>query len=288
MTLSIIAKGAIAPVNAPVFGNLVHTDNMLFAMRASSSSNAFDLSDNEQSILLNNPENITYSQNGVLYPRQSYGTVDSINLTALNSYTLSAVITEATFTGGSIALGNWNSASNLAKTFLSLRKDSNTKISLIASFAATNVAGTSQNSYEQIYDITDQFTISNGVATLNKPIYTAAVICNGTSADSSYVKLFLSSFQAAAVVTNQYTNNSSNTYQFDAAKKTAVMSATPLCIGDVPIANGLWTEDTAEKVRIKEVRVDNTYLTDAQIEDQYQATKKWLIAEGAVDVSSWR
>ena len=57
----------------------------------------------------------------------------------------------------------------------------------------------------------------------------------------------------------------------------------PLRIGYL---NDLFDKGTFK--HIKEVRFDGAELTSAQIEDQYQATKKWLLAEGVVDISHWR
>ena len=73
MTLSIIAKGAKAPDNAPVFGNLVYTDSLQFALRATSKQNAFDLSDNEVDFLVQN--GASFNQNGLSNNSNTGGSV---------------------------------------------------------------------------------------------------------------------------------------------------------------------------------------------------------------------
>lgn len=296
MTLSIITKGSAAPAYAPVFGNLVHTGNLKFAIRANSKANFFDLSDEEHTL------NVLPNTKLLLTPKgiNTFGAgndglntgiqVTDLLATQLDDHTLMGVISIPSLSIGVNIISAWAFGDYISATayrgigvFLRVvpNGDSTASVLLRAGFSgALKTTGAVAGSFIDVPYLTNVPLTS---LTDVKPMFFMAR--QKTLSGTNYLDVKILSSNLATTTTNT-TNDLSG-----AAKASVLASAgispRPIKIGSAYASNAI-DDSLSTAIDIKEARLDSVALTDQQIEDQYQATKKWLLAEGVLDISHWR
>ncbi len=292
MGLSVIARGATAPTHAPVFSNLVHTQNLEFCLRANSTLNAFDLSDKNRAVSAPVGAGV-YTQNGLSVNGLGGVNVPDLRMAEYTNYTLMGVF----FTGADIdysavsnpivLAGDWRGtgAGRNASTTIVVEKaaDTNPEIRVYFGSKDRNNADRALN-FSRIRGLPATHFVKTGNMVRLKPMFVAASIFINTTTNTGRTSLYLKSEQSNELIGNVFNPNSVPN-MFLAADKLAQQP-----LGVEPFRVG-YLNDTFDKgtfKHIKEVRFDSAELTSAQIEDQYQATKKWLLAEGVVDISHWR
>ena len=294
MTLSIIAKGAKAPDNAPVFGNLVYTDSLRFALRATSKQNAFDLSDYETDFLIQS--GASFNKNGLSNTSNTGGALvlsSTCQFIDMYDYSVIGVIAGEIKAGSGISFVADYHNSNGCDTFLGLVR-TGANLSFNSFFGAATPANggitfsgaTSGASYVQIP--TNHFIINGDTTMTLKPVFIATSLKvdpnnNGQGSLDVYVK----SQKSEAAYSFQFPLGNPDDFQFSPAKKRATFGSTsPNLVHVGGLVDDPWNNGDSKS--IKEIRIDSRYFTAGEIEEQYQATKKWLLAEGAVDISHWR
>lgn len=294
MTLSIIAKGAKAPDNAPVFGNIVHTDSLKFALRATSKQNAFDLSNNEVDFLVQN--GASFNQHGFTNSSNTGGSIvldSTCQFIDMHDYSVQGVISAKIKMNSGVAFAADYHNSNGCDTFLGLvRNGSTLEFKNFFGAATPDGAGItftgSPAGASSIQIPASHFTVSTDNVMNLKPIFIATSLKVDPSKNSQgSLDIYIKSQKNEAAYSFQFALNNPSDMQFAPAKKRATfVNATPNLVHIGGLVNDPWNNGDSKS--IKEIRIDSRYFTAGEIEEQYQATKKWLLAEGAVDISHWR
>lgn len=296
MTLSIITKGSAAPAYAPVFGNLVHTGNLKFAVRANSKNNFFDLSDEEHTLNVLPDTKMLLANKGIdIFGGGNAGTSQGIQAlgllaTQVSDYTILGVIASPKIavsdqTTNLWLLGDFVATASYSGLGLFLRStvngDGTYNITLRGCFGGRHkTTGVNGGAFVDVAYLQNIPSLSNNDV---KPMFVVARqrIAGGTT------------YMDVKILSSNLENSNTNTnYDMSGAGKAQILSdlgitPRPLKIGGCYAASA--SDDSIfRSINIKECRFDGVALTDQQIEDQYQATKKWLLAEGAIDISHWR
>lgn len=294
MTLSIIAKGAKAPDNAPVFGNLVYTDSLQFALRATSKQNAFDLSDNEVDFLVQN--GASFNQNGLSNNSNTGGSVvldNTCQFIDMYDYSVQSVVSGKIKMNSGIALVADYHNSNGCDTFLGLVRNGAT-LNFNNFFGAASPAGTGMTfsggaTGASNVQIPASHFVVNGDNTMTvKPAFIATSLkVDPSNGNQGSLDIYIKSLKSEAAYSFQFPLGNPDDFQFSPAKKRATFGNTPPNLVHVGgLVDDPWNNGDSKS--IKEIRIDSRYFTADEIEEQYQATKKWLLAEGIVDISHWR
>ena len=96
-------------------------------------------------------------------------------------------------------------------------------------------------------------------------------------------RLYVPSIDTTPTIT---TTLATSNISFSSAARSPNMTGRDFRIGSIADTNNF--ESTVHTAKTKEALFYGNCLTPQEIEDQYQATKKWLLAEGAVNISHWR
>ncbi|NHC02314.1 hypothetical protein G9F31_00755 [Acinetobacter sp. 187] len=294
MSLSIISKTAKAPVSAPVYGHLVHTDKMELCLRATNSGNFFDLSDQEQTLTPRGIYNGVLDKTGIVTKGSgALGgiVVEGVNLSEMREYTAITVIKIDQLVGSNQALnlwavGDWSGALQVAGMGLFGRIDFYNGVwtqRLRGSLWGKNTDGTLLNAFREVV-LAQQAGVAGVMPNFEHQwmFIVHRISYNPTLTNKWSQSVIVKSMNLQSTV------SSSADFSPEARKQLAVAEGKtlpPALIGSV--YSRAHEDSTDHTIHIKELRIDSTALTDQQIEDQYQATKKWLKAEGAVDISKW-
>jgi hypothetical protein len=283
MGLNIIARGGVAPMNAPVFGNLLHTDAMRLALRPTSSNNAFDLSVDEWPLNVNGSP--LFTPNGMLISGSGGLEAAGLKLADKNSYTILAVLSAS-----NLSLTD-NNNKNIAVTGDYLPGNASSMLYVLPSggvpavsmtFGGYNTTTSAVANATRSAAIPSSYITNNSDGTYNiKPIFIAAHL-SIDSGDSGAQRIFIPSTQAAPLYENVFSVSATPT-KFDRTSKALGQAG-----GVQNVKIGYYTGGTvASNKTIKCSRVDSVALTQQQIQDQYQSTKKWLAAEGVLNIAHW-
>lgn len=294
MSLSILAKGAQAPMTAPVFGHLTHTDKMKLCVRSTNSVNFFDLSDYEHPLELAADKKLLLTESGM----KSYGgagnggaIVKGLYSTDIDSFTVMAVVqakpkpqpTRPMFVW---VLGDFHSPSIYSGIGLLLCTVWNSSKSdwelIVRGCFGGKLKSTGANIVTFVDIVIDRKTGTSAVIPdFNPPlIFATAKIDVNTESVLTVSIPSLGLESSTKISTIDYSGVArkdvqvSNNYQNKELKILGSYSTSAL--------------DTIEdQITVKEVRLDNVALSSQQIQDQYQATKAWLKAEGLININQW-
>lgn len=283
MTLSVTLRNSNAPSNAPVAGRVVHTENLQALVRANNPLNFFDLSDEQRTLTKVNDATLTTPQ-GIVANGDGGVIVQGLNEALLDNFTLSGVFsTQTNAASGSVAWqwlgGNYN-GTGLGMGLFSRETVTGATSTLMirAGFYSRNSSGVAQSRFID-------FTIGTGL-----PLRPATPWCyvamtqTAASDGNATLRLYVPSLSATPIT--QLITPANNENYHSAARRLNFAGVFPnMQIAAVPLSGGL--DSNAHLAQVKEFRFDSAALTAQQISDQYQETKKWLAADGVVDVSTW-
>lgn len=284
MGLNIIARGGVAPVSAPVYGHLLNTGAMRLAFRPTSENNAFDLSNDEHTLTKSGSP--LYTPAGMLVSGNGGVEVSGLQFLTLDSYTILAVVSASNLkltddnNKGIAILGDYVSGNSSTMLYIETYNSVSTIRVVFGGYNTTTNAVANSN---RTFAVPSAYIVSNSDGTYNiKPIFIAAHI-DLSNGDSGAQRIFIPSTQVAPVYENIFSVSGAAAKFGKTAKALGqVNTAQSVKIGYS--ANGV---GTASSKTIKCARVDSVALTQQQIIDQYQATKKWLTAEGVLNISHW-
>lgn len=295
MSFSVVVKGSKAPADSPIFGRLTNTENMVFCTRPRGIKSLIDLSDSEHALTFRNPNNIlaTVNQSGLHVDAvKDYINIDTLDMRNLQSYTISGV-----FSANDILL------SDATKSRISILSDyaTNNVSHMLATTVQSNILrlrfffggaskanpNTADNQYRQIDLTTDNILVADASGGTHhiKPTYFAASVLADTVNDLCRIRIYLPSFQSSAMYTSDIALSSLSADLRPVAKK-AVAKADArnlvFCGSQDAFDSG------ASKKSVLELRIDSAELLHAQLLEQYEETKKSLLAENVIDISHWR
>lgn len=294
MSFSIIAKGAKAPVGAPIYGNLVNTENMVFCTRPRGFNSLIDLSDNEHSLSFKDPNSIsaTVNQYGLnVNTVKDYVVINTLDMKDLQDYTISGVFSANGILFSYVPTGRIGILSDYASSNVSHMLTTTIQNEVLRFrffFGGANKANPSvaDNQYRQIDLTTSNVLVADksGGTHHIKPTYFAVSLFADYANDLCRIRIYLPSFQSSAMHSSDIALSSLSSDLRPSAKK-AVPIVTPrnLVFGS--------TEEEfdtgASSKSIPELRIDSVELTHEQILAQYEETKKSLALEGVLDIAHW-
>jgi hypothetical protein len=282
MTLSVTLKNSNAPSSAPVAGRVVHTDNMQVLVRANNPINFFDLSNNYHALTKVNDATLIET-NGIVANGDGGVNVVGLSEHLYNNFTLSGVFSTETDTASVSAVaqwlgGNYNGTGLGMGLFVRETVSGTSTLTIRAAFYYRTAAGTVGSQFVDL-------VIGTGLAARPAmPYHYVAMTQTSNTDGSATLTLYVPSFSATPVVATVVPGDDKRFYA-SSRQLNFAGSFPSMQIAAVPLSSVL--DNTAHKARVKEFRFDSVALTTQQINDQYQQTKKWLQADGVVNVSGW-
>ena len=289
MGLSVTARGANAPAHAPIYSAMLHTDSMLFAIAPTSSHNAFDLSDHYRPTTISGSP--VFTERGMRIAGLGGLAVPSVQPATINSYTMMGVIfldnvRSTLSTSSAVLMGDFDGASDVATNasgVLSLDFASDGLPQCRAFFGAKNRNSAASFNFGRNTPLpTSHFSNAGDNFTI-RPIFIAATIDITSNPTASTTAVYFKSHQVEQVNGSLF-NATTVENDFYAASKLQQQpnGAKPLSVGFV---SNNYDDPTTKNIAF--ARFDSRALSSQEIEDQYQVIKKWLLAEGVVDISHW-
>ena len=283
------------PVEALIQYHPVHTENMVFCLGVTNSDDFIDLSERHHALEKNGTVLLSTAGldiDGLNGVAAGGLTVPDLTLRAYQDYTLMAVISAKNIMLDSaehnvVFIGDYKTGN--ASTLVgvkSVASGDTRKLVFRVVYGASNRSNpASASNLISDVDVPASLIVDNGDGTVN--ITTSLIVASLSSSESDNagsICFYLPSYQLEAMTDRAFAAADEKRVFTVEGKSLAQSSGlNPVTIGFVHD-----TFSSATHKTIKTARIDAVSLTAQQIEDQYQATKSLLLAEGAVDISHWR
>lgn len=280
MTFQVTLRNATAPNYAPVTGAIPYKANLQLAVRANNSINFFDMSDAQRTLTKISTATLITSD-GIVASGADGIIVSGLDESIYNNFTLMGCFAVQANSAAIPAVANWlggnyNAVGEGMGLFVRETGTGTTTMTARAVFYYRKADGTEAS---EILDI----VLGTGTARRNVPYHYYAMTQTSNTDGTATLTFYIPSFTATPVTVTVVSGDDKRFYA--SSRRLNFASIPNFQIGSVPISSTL--DAPEHKSAVKEILFYSTALTAQQVADQYAATKKWLAADGVVNVSGW-